>query len=91
MIIHVISAWAVMRSVHYIDVISAKQKTAYEMLACDWSSDVCSSDLLSRHESNSQQAKIMELSCEESCCSAGNNQAAEQAGITQHSWQLSSR
>ena len=27
----------------------------------------------------------MELSCEESCCSAGNNQAAEQAGITQHS------
>ena len=36
---------------------------------------------LSRHESNSQQAIIMELSCEESCCSAGNNQAAEQAGI----------
>ena len=27
----------------------------------------------------------------ESCCSAGNNQAAEQAGITQHSWHLSSR
>ena len=46
---------------------------------------------LSRHESNGQQAIIMELSCEESCCSAGNNQAAEQAGITQHSWQLSSR
>src|SRR5574341_430283 len=46
---------------------------------------------LSRHESNSQQAIIMELSCEESCCSAGNNQAAEQAGITQHSWQLSER
>ena len=36
---------------------------------------------LSRHESNSQQAIIMELSCEESCCSAGNNQAAEQTGI----------
>ena len=46
---------------------------------------------LSRHKSNSHQAIIMELSCEESCCSAGNNQAAEQAGITQHSWQLSSR
>src|SRR5574340_717229 len=45
---------------------------------------------LSRHESNSQQAIIMELSCEESWCSAGNNQAAEQAGITQHSWQLRS-
>ena len=25
---------------------------------------------LSRHESNSQQAIIMEFSCEESCCSA---------------------
>ena len=23
-----------------------KQKTAYEMVRCDWSSDVCSSDLL---------------------------------------------
>ena len=46
---------------------------------------------LSSHESNSLQAIIMELSCEESCRSAGNNQAAEQAGITQHSWQLSSR
>ena len=38
---------------------------------------------LSRHESYSQQAIIMELSCEESCCSAGNNQVDEQAGITQ--------
>ena len=26
---------------------SHKQKTAYEILGCDWSSDVCSSDLLS--------------------------------------------
>src|SRR5574337_864460 len=34
---------------------------------------------LSRHESNSQQAIIMELSCEESCWSAGNNQAAQQS------------
>ena len=33
--------------------------------------------VLSRHESNSQQAIIMELSCEESCCSAGNNQVDE--------------
>ena len=30
-------------------------------------------------------------SSDQSCSSAGNNQAAEQAGITQHSWQLSSR
>src|SRR5881296_4012684 len=27
-----------------------KQKTAYEMLLCDWSSDVCSSDLTQRKE-----------------------------------------
>ena len=46
---------------------------------------------LSRHESRNQQAIIMELSCDESCCSTGNNQAAQQAGITQFSWQLSSR
>ena len=26
-----------------------KQKTAYEILGCDWSSDVCSSDLMSHH------------------------------------------
>ena len=37
---------------------------------------------LSRIESRNYQAKIMGLSCEESCCSAGNNQAPEQAGIT---------
>ena len=28
-----------------------KQKTAYEMRCCDWSSDVCSSDLLNKHDS----------------------------------------
>ena len=46
---------------------------------------------LSGHESRNQQAIVIDLSCDESCCSAGNNQAAEQAGITQHSWKLSSR
>ena len=46
---------------------------------------------LSRHELRNQQAIIMDLSCDESFCSAGNNQAAEQAGITQLSWQLSFR
>ena len=35
---------------------------------------------LSRHESRNQQAIIMDLSCDESCCPPGNNQAAEQAG-----------
>ena len=34
---------------------------------------------------------IMELTSEKSCCSAGNNQVDEQAGITQHRWQLSRR
>ena len=28
-----------------------KQKTAYEIKECDWSSDVCSSDLLSKEHS----------------------------------------
>ena len=27
-----------------------KQKTAYEILTCDWSSDVCSSDLFIGHK-----------------------------------------
>ena len=34
---------------------------------------------------------FMELSSEKSCCSAGNNQVDEQAGIMQHRWQLSRR
>ena len=38
-----------------------------------------------------EQAISMELSSDESCCSTGNNQASDQAGITQLSWQLSSR
>ena len=45
---------------------------------------------LSRHESQNQQAIIKNLSCDESCCSAGNNQADEQAGIMQLNWKLSS-
>src|SRR5213593_4998745 len=33
-----------------------KQKTAYEMVSCDWSSDVCSSDLegLDAHQRSNQ-------------------------------------
>ena len=45
---------------------------------------------LSRHEPRNQ-AISMELNSDESCCSTGNNQARDQAGITQLSWQLSSR
>ena len=46
---------------------------------------------LSRHEPRNKQAISMELSSDESCCSTGNNQARDQAGITQLSWQMSSR
>src|SRR3546814_20896609 len=37
----------------YVFVFFFKQKTAYEMRISDWSSDVCSSDLLSRSTSHS--------------------------------------
>ena len=46
---------------------------------------------LSRQELRNQQAISMELSSDESCCSTGNNQAGDQAGIPRLSWQLSSR
>ena len=46
---------------------------------------------LSRPEPRNQQAISMELSSDESCCSPGKYQAGDQAGITQLSWQLSSR
>ena len=32
-----------------------KQKTAYEIKECDWSSDVCSSDLQKREERSDEQ------------------------------------
>src|SRR3546814_7393520 len=35
-----------------------KQKTAYEMRISDWSSDVCSSDLLRRHDNTLAQIRI---------------------------------
>src|SRR3546814_5767595 len=50
-----------------------KQKTAYEMRISDWSSDVCSSDLLSLRgaSANCRQALSMKLSfgpcCAEAC------------------------
>src|SRR3546814_10450721 len=37
-----------------------KQKTAYEMRISDWSSDVCSSDLLSRPHSRPPEGVIVE-------------------------------
>ena len=32
-----------------------KQKTAYEILTCDWSSDVCSSDLFGNRPLSAQE------------------------------------
>ena len=46
---------------------------------------------LSRQEPRNQQAINMEISSDESCCSTGNNQAGDQAGIPGLSWQLASR
>ena len=43
-----------------------------------------------RMENGILYSKDMKTS-EKSCCSAGNNQVDEQAGITQHRWQLSRR
>src|SRR3546814_10718400 len=40
------------------DVLFVKQKTAYEMRISDWSSDVCSSDLVARHEGERGLEKI---------------------------------
>ena len=40
----------------------SKQKTAYEMSLCDWSSDVCSSDLGIGNESFSYLRKLDNLS-----------------------------
>ena len=37
-----------------------KQKTAYEIYQCDWSSDVCSSDLVDSAEGVKGTAQIME-------------------------------
>ena len=46
---------------------------------------------LSRHEPRNQQAISKKLSSDDSRCSKGNNQARDLAGITQLSWQFSSR
>ena len=54
-----------------------KQKTAYEIKECDWSSDVCSSDLVS---GNGNKFSRIEL---EIFCSIGSQAAVamENAGL----------
>src|SRR3546814_8659278 len=64
-----------------------KQKTAYEMRISDWSSDVCSSDLLSQHGSIRQdvarsfieieQARLLTLKAADAMDKYGNKKAAD--------------
>ena len=48
----------------FVFVFFFKQKTAYEILTCDWSSDVCSSDLYlhGRHSTTAVVADLPDLS-----------------------------
>ena len=55
-----------------------KQKTAYEIVDCDWSSDVCSSDLLQQ-----TQAQLMEAQAQ-----ADHWQTITQAMEANRLWQL---
>src|SRR3546814_4244649 len=51
--------------IFWIDVVSFfffKQKTAYEMRISDWSSDVCSSDLLTAVQVRSRNGELVPLS-----------------------------
>src|SRR3546814_20783558 len=45
----------------YVSIFCFKQKTAYEMRISDWSSDVCSSDLLMASEKPEDQAVVAKL------------------------------
>src|SRR3546814_1482133 len=57
-----------------------KQKTAYEMRISDWSSDVCSSDLLSRarrRERAAQADQAVGKFRQESWCAAGGRDVHE--------------
>ena len=62
-----------------------KQKTAYEIKECDWSSDVCSSDLMFFHQRQFQKtlvrAFIGDIMCINLYCKKYIKAAAEKAGI----------
>ena len=49
-----------------------KQKTAYEILTCDWSSDVCSSDLNINSDWSFIRKKNMETIREDSVLAVSN-------------------
>ena len=58
----------VMQSIIMMTDLTTKQKTAYEIVDCDWSSDVCSSDLLRLPDNqwlNFKKDKVAEVWWEE--------------------------
>ena len=55
-----------------------KQKTAYEILTCDWSSDVCSSDLLS---TCSQSQHIIQQSANQRAAPVYNGEQSLSASV----------
>ena len=68
---------------------SRKQKTAYEMVVCNWSSDVALP--ISGRCRGAQLASIRQMSGQVSRSSAGEYQADEQAGVARLWWRVSGR
>src|SRR3546814_5068714 len=54
-----------------------KQKTAYEMRISDWSSDVCSSDLLDQHRDQRRVAEAGDADADQQRAEAGEGIAPE--------------
>src|SRR3546814_3922855 len=65
-----------------------KQKTAYEMRISDWSSDVCSSDLAVRAETERQAAESGIAEAGRAYCAVLGADAGEAAAaaIARHDW-----
>src|SRR3546814_5699831 len=69
-----------------------KQKTAYEMRIRDWSSDVCSSDLLASHEpritriTESEARFILQRACAHGETAAGQWEQDNGDGRNRHRW-----
>ena len=53
-----------------------KQKTAYEILTCDWSSDVCSSDLTDTDEGSAESSYR-----DEDIAAEGGNNARDEMSL----------
>src|SRR3546814_7572706 len=59
-----------------------KQKTAYEMRISDWSSDVCSSDLVTKKTATIAMAMIDSSPLQGSCSRKANKASEESASTT---------